>query len=298
MVNFLHLPKLRPIRFGQRYPLFTRISIETTKTCTRACWFCPSEQRGKKTDTMSDAVYTKIVDELAALNFSGVVQWFYLNEPLLDRNHLQRIAQLRRACPKVTIHLTSNWDTMYKRTDAQQIAHIRALFDAGVNSLNLNDYDARGYARLLPQAASISGAVINDHNWKKLGPRKRVLSCGPLPEKLHTWSGYVADTKDIPSQGGKGKCPRPMRHIVVAYDGSVPICCAVNSTTSTPVGSLHTHSLLDVWNNATMFQLRERLQRGERSGACEGCTATVAYSHVFRRVSGVPQPSVPATALP
>lgn len=282
--NFLNLPKMRPIPYGKEYPLFTRISIETTKTCTRSCWFCPSEQRGKKAETMSDELYTKIVDELAALKFSGVVQWFYLNEPLLDKKHLARIRQLREACPKVTIHLTTNWDTYHKRPELEQVERMKGLFEAGVNSLNLNDYDHRGYDKVVALASKALDVKVVDHCWQKIGPRKRLLSCGPLPEKIHTWSGYVSEVKDLKSQNGKGKCPRPMRHIVVQYDGRVPLCCAVNSEKTDHIGDVRTKTLVETWNDLPIFKYREKLQRGERSGACEGCTATVAYPHVFRKV--------------
>lgn len=286
MTAFLRLPRMRPIQYGGRqpYPLFTRISIETSKTCTRSCWFCPSEQRGKKPVTMSDDMYASILDELRALEFDGVVQWFYLNEPLMDRDYLRRIEMLRVACPRVTIHLTTNWDTMHRKPPEEQIYAMGQLFRVGVNSLNLNDYDARGYARVVAKAANAHGADLVDHCWKRLSPRKRVISCGPLPEKLHNWSGYVSDTKNLASQTGRGKCPRPMRHVVVQYDGGVPLCCAVNSAHAEMMGSVTTQSLVEIWNSRKMFEYRERLQRGERSGSCAGCNATVAYPHVFRRV--------------
>lgn len=288
-MNFIHLRKLRPIRFGQRYPLFTRVSLETTKTCTRACSFCPSVERGKLVQTMPDELYAKILYELGELQFSGVVQWFFVNEPLIDKNHLVRIAQLRAACRRVTIHVTTNWDVMHKRPDEDQLIEIDSLFAAGVNSLNLNDYDHRGYERIVKLAGKRFKVPVVNHNWKKLRPTEHVLSCGPLPEKLHSWTGYVSDTVvqslGLRHQTGKSYCPRPMRHIVVMYNGQVPLCCAVNPTGAEILGDVNKQSLVDIWNNRRFFEYRKKLQEGIREEQCKNCDASVAYPHVVRRVS-------------
>jgi MoaA/NifB/PqqE/SkfB family radical SAM enzyme len=291
MVSFLDLPKLPPLIYGvDTYPLFTRISIETTKVCTRTCWFCCSENRGKHQETMSDGMYSKIVEELSDLQFDGVCQWFFLNEPLFDKNWEPRIAFLREQVPRCTIHITTNWDTMHRKPRDVQVDTITRLYEAGVNSLNLNDYDNRGYKSLVEDYSTQSGIPLVHHCWQRIGPRKRVISCGPLPEKLHSWTDYI-DTGDLedhsmPTQGGKGRCPRPMRHLVVQWDGSVPLCCARDTTRpDTEIyGNVATSTLTEIWNSKGLWEYRRRLQDGERTGQCTGCTAKVAYPHVVRKV--------------
>jgi MoaA/NifB/PqqE/SkfB family radical SAM enzyme len=284
MANFFDILKQPPVPFGKQYPLFTRISIETSGTCTRACWHCPAEERGKKPRIMTDALYQKILDELAEVKFAGVVQFFYVNEPLLDKNCIGRIAKLRKACPRCTIHVTSNWDTEHKKNLQSQLLTIVALYEAGVNSLNLNDYDLRGYDGLLPYAPQF-GATVGDHNWTKLGPRKRIFSVSPPPTDLHSWSGYnEATTK------AKGHCARPHRHIVIMWNGKVPICCAVNPSSTEILGDVNESRILDVWNSLRFFQYRQALQNAERRDACEGCVASVAFPHVVRRVTTPKKP--------
>jgi MoaA/NifB/PqqE/SkfB family radical SAM enzyme len=286
--SFFHLLKDPPVKYGEAYPLFTRISIETTKTCTRSCWFCPSEQRGSIVQTMSDTLYNKILTELHDLNFQGVVQWFFLNEPLIDRNWYARIKALRQACPRVSIHLTTNWDTMHKATYDEQLSTVKRLFDAGVNSLNLNDYDARGYEQIVEHVVKELRIQKVEHCWKKLSPKKRVISNGPLPEQLHNWSGYVDDTKitnhNAKKQTGKRFCARPHRHIVVQYDGQVPLCCAVNPSNTSFFGNINMSSLIDVWNTYEMFKYRRMLQDGVRKNICDGCTSKMAFPNVVRKV--------------
>lgn len=295
---FMNLPKLPPVKFGKdQYPLFTRISIETSKVCNRTCWFCPAEQRGKKQKLMTDQLYSKILHELAALNFDGVVQWFFINEPLMDKRWPERIAALRSQVPRCTIHLTTNWDLMAKRSDDEQVATIKALYEAGVNSFNINDYDEKGYGRIIPIAATElnkwqhTKVTVSNHCWKKIGPRKRVLSCGPLPKTLHTRTGYTK-LENIEtfwkggSQRGKKHCPRPFRHIVVQYDGKVPLCCTVDPTNAEVewMADINQVSLVEAWNSKRMWEYRSLLQDGKRAGQCAKCDAKFSFPSIVRRV--------------
>jgi len=291
---FMNLPKLPPVKFGKdQYPLFTRISIETSKVCNRTCWFCPAEQRGKKQQLMTDQLYSKILHELADLNFDGVVQWFFINEPLMDKLWPTRIALLRTLVPKCTIHLTTNWDLMAKRSTDEQVDVIRKLFEAGVNSLNINDYDQKGYDEAIKSAARDLGLPVPlpSHCWKKIGPRKRVLSCGPLPKTLHTRTGYTK-LENIEtfwkggSQRGRKHCPRPFRHIVVQYDGKVPLCCTVDPTNTEVewMADINQVSLVEAWNTKRMWEYRSLLQDGKRAGQCAKCDAKFSFPSIVRRV--------------
>jgi radical SAM protein with 4Fe4S-binding SPASM domain len=275
--------EMEPIPFGSEYPLFNRISIETCGTCTRACWHCPAEQRGKKPKNMSDDLFAKLVNELGRLNFSGVVQLFYVNEPLLDKKWPERYRQLREACPRCTLNVTTNWDTEHKKPVAEQLVTIKKLFDCGVNSLNLNDYDERGYAKLLPEVAKLGeGIVVGDHNWERVGPRKKILSVSLRSTKLHSWGG---STKATMERAPSGKCTRPSKQIVVTWDGRVTACCAVNPEDTPILGDATKQSLVKIWNSKKFFIYRNDLQDGVRKGACKNCVVRPVYPHLARRVS-------------
>lgn len=278
MTSFMSLPTLDPIPFGEPYQMFTRISIETCGMCTRDCWFCPAHEREQKLNPMTTELYDKICRELSELSFDGVVQWFFVNEPLLDRKWRERITQLRAEVPLCTIHVTTNWDTMYKKSQAYQLEMIERLFDAGVNSLNLNDYDNRGYKELV----KLTGRPIEEHCWKRIGPRKKVLSTSLGPEAegtVHSWSGHNKS-----NMGGGGRCARPMRHIVVMWNGQVPLCCAVNPRTCETLGDINLQSLTEVWDSRRMFEYRHNLQQGVRANDCTNCDEKMAFPHIVRKV--------------
>jgi MoaA/NifB/PqqE/SkfB family radical SAM enzyme len=233
---------------------------------------------------MSDALYAKILAELEEIKFSGTIQWFYVNEPLLDKKWKKRLTALRKACPRATIHVTTNWDTEFKKNVAEQFGTILDLFEAGVNSLNINDYSDRGYQNLVDSVINVHGArkgiETGDHAWKQLGPRKKHLSVGGIPKKIHSWGGSNDST-----MGGKGHCARPARHIVVTWDGQVPICCAANPVTAESLGDVNKSSMMSIWNSRRFFEYRLALQDGVRKWDCAMCDAKVAYAWVFRKVS-------------
>lgn len=264
-MSFFDVLTETPVKPGEPYPMFTRVSIETTASCTRACSFCPIAHRGEK-GTMSDPLYDSLVKQLAG--FTGVVQWFFVNEPLLDRKRHERIAMLRAAAPKCCIHLTTNWDVMWRKSEAEQLAEVERLFAAGVNSLNLNDYEGRGYHWMLSRVNAKTG----DHCWKRI--RGRYFSVGPLPTKLHSWG----------KGRGAGHCARPHRHIVVMWNGLVPLCCAVDPHGAEIFGDANVQPLADIWQSDGFFRYRAHLQYGERVGSCSGCDETMAYPHVVRWV--------------
>ncbi len=67
--------------------LFEHIKIQTNNICTRMCPFC---YFGNKIDPRvsgqilkTDVVY-QLIDELAALGYSGRLSFFEINEPLTD----------------------------------------------------------------------------------------------------------------------------------------------------------------------------------------------------------------------
>lgn len=263
-----------PIPFGEAYPAWTRVSIETTGWCNRSCSFCPACNRRKAT-TMSDALYDSIVRQHEG--FTGVVQWFYCNEPLLDKQHLPRIAQLREAAPKCTIHLTTNGQAL------RGPEHIVELFDAGVNSLNLNAYEAAHYPRYLEWADDIEGVKRGPHNWTRCRGQHLSVEDMTAPTDLHDWTGSV-DVGENLVKRRTGRCARPHRHIVVCWDGTVPLCCAVDPMTCEKLGDANTTPLVDIWNSLPFFKYRFSLQRGVREGQCEGCHENMAFPHVVRRV--------------
>lgn len=302
MGSFFDIIYEPPVELGESYPLFTRVSLETTSQCTRKCSFCPVHLREPKVQMMTDDLFKKIILQLEDLGpFAGVIQWFYVNEPLYDRQIIKRLQYAREKLPKVSIHLTTNGDllgktkylgrTSEKSTDETDITiDLRALFAAGVNSLNVNAYDDAAYERFKFLEAHVDG----DHCWKRLSPNAQYLSFSDMrnPTGLHTWNDTVDIDEDhrLTQPKNPMRCARPHRHLVITWDGQVPICCAVAPHQAKSFGDVNSKHLLDIWNSNEMNEYRWRLQNAIREGECHGCVERMAYPHVVREVSDAFKP--------
>jgi len=316
--GFMSLPSQPPVAFGgaEPYPLFTRITFETTSTCTRACGFCAVRNRPTALRLMSDALYTKLCDELAALRWKGVVQWFNCNEPLMDKQILPRLRQLRAAAPGATIHVTSNGDVISKLTVDEAAVKIIEIYEAGCTVFNLNAYDtAEQHARHVaimtrvhelyprarwPKSFAVAGKA-GGAMWRQYSGTAKILHVQDQrnPTGLHDWQDERIDREQgaIPGRLRRelqGPCGRPSRHIVVLWNGKVIHCCIVDPQqaerpgNTTVVGDANTQSLVEIWNGEGYMRYRWQLQHGRRSRACAGCRERTAFPHVVRRVTADP----------
>lgn len=307
-MGFMNLPNEPPVPLNEDgessgYPLFTRISIETLSFCNRDCVFCPlhwsQAERGRQ--RMTDALYEKIVAELEQLQFSGVAQMFLLSEPTIDVSMLDKLRRLRAACPRVTTYASSNGDLLDKvyQTKGLQAAVDRAMtfFEAGLTTLNLNIYDegeaqAERY-RVLYAALLEAGCKPTDNKYRKQRPTGKFLALTDMRQATNGEQGLVnilyiktkAERQTITAP--QKHCARTQRHLVVEWDGNVPICCAIDVTDKAlpSMGNVNRQSLLEVWNGEPMNRYRWFTQNKRRVlPGCSTCTHEMAFPAIVRKV--------------
>src|ERR671930_1998649 len=129
------VPSVEQINAPESVPLFTRIQIQTVSWCNRSCAFCPSGKFPVEKVFMPVEVYHRIIDQLQALNYSGRISPYLMNESLLDKRLPALIAYTREHCPESWIAINTNGDALSEKLLAR-------LFDAGLNSLDVNAYDS------------------------------------------------------------------------------------------------------------------------------------------------------------
>lgn len=290
--------------YNGRYPLFTRISIETLSFCNRDCVFCPlhwsQDERGRK--RMTDALYEKIITELGQLEFEGVAQMFLLSEPTIDTSMLVKLQRLRAHCPKVTTYASSNGDlfdkVMQTRGLDAALERIEAFYVAGLTTLNLNIYDegpdqAARYQTLYAAIIEKLGARTTDNKYRKQRPRGRFIALTDMRQDVNDGQGltnvlYIktkAERANITAP--KLHCARTQRHLVIEWDGNVPICCAIDVTDKSlpSMGNINTQTLLEVWNGEPMNRYRWFTQQKRRElPGCSTCTHRMAFPAIVRKV--------------
>ena len=68
-----------------KHPLFKTVEIETISTCNRKCVYCPNHSYERPAGLMEEAVFYKLIDELADIGFSGTLSPHFYGEPMLDK---------------------------------------------------------------------------------------------------------------------------------------------------------------------------------------------------------------------
>ena len=116
-------------------PLFTRMQIQTVSWCNRSCAFCPSGKFPVEKVFMPVEVYRRVIDQLQRLTFAGRISPYLMNESFLDKRLPDLIAYTRAHCPASWIAINTNGDVL---SDVL----LGRLFDAGLNSLDVNAYDS------------------------------------------------------------------------------------------------------------------------------------------------------------
>jgi radical SAM protein with 4Fe4S-binding SPASM domain len=298
--------KLQAMEDG--YPLFTRISIETLSFCNRDCHFCPlhwsQDERGRK--RMTDLLYERIVSQLGALQFSGVAQMFLLSEPTIDVSMKAKLRMLKDRCPGVTTYASSNGDLFDRFHQHRGLDYalkaVEEFYEAGLTTLNLNIYDegpdqAARYQVLYAAIIERLHAKPTDNKYRKqsgaASGRGRYIALTDMRVETNGNQGltnilYIktkAERANIAAP--QIHCARPHRHLVIEWDGNVPICCAIDVTDKSlpSMGNANDQTLLEIWNGAPMNEYRYHLQRKHRDlPGCSTCTHRMAFPAIVRKV--------------
>lgn len=307
MPGFFDVLKEPPVQFpGQEYPIFNRISIETISYCNRKCVFCPVAWNDRGHTSMADSLYDKVINELGQLKFDGVAQLFLLSEPMIDVKLPDRARALRAACPDVSIYISSNGDVLdkiaiHRGLDAA-LERLDSYYQAGINVININSYDPGAaqldrYRELEYAAGEKLGCKPTGHKYRWHRPKGKYLCITDMrfderEEVKGTDVFYLRNAQDRAKLKANGEqvpqlhCMRTQRHLVVLFDGRVPICCAIDPNDETLIaGDVNSQTLWQVWQSEPFFKYRYYTQQGKRVlPGCDTCTHRMAFPHVVRKV--------------
>jgi len=78
------------------------VEIENHNYCNRTCWFCPNAQIDRRTDVtlMPDALFAKIIDDLASVDWHRKLSWSRYHEAFADDSIFDRLTTARAALPR------------------------------------------------------------------------------------------------------------------------------------------------------------------------------------------------------
>ena len=271
---------------SQSVPLFTRIQIQTVSWCNRSCVFCPSGKFPVDKVFMPAEIYHRIINQLQAINYAGRISPYLMNESLLDKRLPELLAYTRAHCPESWIAINTNGDALSE-------ALLDRLFDAGLNSLDVNAYDSpaqhtkhvelatrftawrrditfrTGYSNPFFQGDNIPRhtKLLNCRDMSFWEPRFLAKTATP---DMQNRSGNIPGARQVTAPLPLG-CQRPSQQMYVNYRGEAILCC--NDWRSEVImGDTAQATLAEIWVNDKYQRYRHSLQQKNRAmPLCDTC---------------------------
>ncbi len=235
------------------------VEIETINKCNSTCAFCPVNRHAdpRPRQVMSEALFRRIIDELAEWGYDRVVNLFSNNEPFLDKRIFAFAEYARDRLPDAFIQIISN-GTALNIEKAEKILPF-------LSRMVINNYGARYVLHDNVQA-------IVDHldaNRPELAG-KLVVGLRRLSE-FKTNRGGNAPNRKPKTAAYNSRCAYPFFQMVIRPDGKVSLCCndALGQVT---MGDVDAASIREVWTGKAYQELRQTMTQGRGGiGLCKAC---------------------------
>ena len=272
------------------------MTVELTNACNLKCTFCPHKDMNRSVGFMDASLYRSIIDQCAEL---GVVNLCLsgTGEPLLYPRLEEAISYARSRGIK-TMTVITNGTLM-----TPDISRLLVRSGVGVVRISVDAAREETYRKLKPPgelttvrnnianltAERAAAAMWRQTNGKPLVVAKFMVEednksevemfkkeWKNLADKLlitfpHNWGGKI----DVPAPErlrNRGPCVMPFRHLVVLWDGRVPLCC-LDGEGEVVLGDARRSTLSEIWQGETVSRIRREHLAGQSESLplCEAC---------------------------
>jgi hypothetical protein len=276
------------------------VSIELAEGCNLYCDFCAlpgiRTRKEKNYKFMTEDTLVSLCTQMRDLGWKARVGYQLHGEGTMHPDYVGMVRATHQLLPRSNKSMLSNGGGLLRKPGA--VANVRALFEAGLNVLSLDDYEGAGIVpkiieQLNEHAPLVSGKEHplgfmfyrypedlrgNPHARRKRGSATLVQVrdiAAQAKDKhrgnhtvLYNYAG-VGAPPDASMAGAR--CAQPFRQLAVRWNGDVAICCN-DWRGAYYCGNVVTDGVQAVWQGAAMGAAREKLIRGERDFApCVGC---------------------------
>jgi radical SAM protein with 4Fe4S-binding SPASM domain len=260
------------------------VQIESTNLCNAKCVFCPRDEMHRRQGVMDMDLFTKVVDEAAALGITHVRMHNY-GEPFLDRQLVEKVRYAKRR-GIAEVGMISNGSLI-----TEELA--RGMIEAGLDAINISvdaagkdvfertrvhlDFDAvvtniRTLARLRAEAGRKHPKLILSFvrqgntadeqafisEWRQIADKIHITD-------LHNWAGTLNGESDV-----RFPCYRMWLTFTVLWDGRVSLCCA-DFDGRHILGDLRTSTIAEIWNSPAYRAVRRQQLRDGGPEICRTC---------------------------
>jgi hypothetical protein len=258
------------------------IEIEIHSFCNRTCSFCTNSiiDRRHNRVVMDPALYSKIIDDLAQIDYEGSVGYSRYIEPTSDRPlFLERLRETRAKLPKAKLQTFTNGDYLTAE-------YIEALRDAGLNSLIMMVYLPNGKERT--DANYLNAMVSRLFNlalpWEFVQRNLAVINVPGIEvfcrfedfETSGTNRGGALQSGQVIER--ESPCVVPFRGIYIDNNGSMMPCCDIRSDYENHKNCVAyvltpENSIFEGYANSALVEWRRHIIRfGTKHFPCNCCT--------------------------
>jgi hypothetical protein len=259
------------------------VAIETQAVCNAACVFCPYPTIERKGTRMPDELVHRLIDEMAAWPLPGIVSFFKLSEPLLDKRLNGFHQRFNERCPDSAIRIFTNGSPL----TSARIDEIAALRNVEHLWVSLNSHDPATYERLMGLEFSRTASRLDELHARDGFPHPVFLSkvgvhhaqeflayCKARWPKFKAyvikqdkWIDFTdADYPTVPA----APCSRWFELSVMAT-GGVAMCC-MDSEGKHSIGDVTQNSMLEIYNAPHWRNRRELMLSRKEVDVCQSCS--------------------------
>lgn len=263
------------------------IEVETSRRCNRTCSWCPNgEHDARRVQQLMDwTLFTRIIEQLAELDYGGFLAFHNYNEPLLSPRIVEEVRHVKTLLPRAKPAIYTNGDVL----DAPLF---RTLLNAGVTYLRVTRYPHA--ADTPPSYAAIKAYLrrkgLSDEVEWQFQPVRQGLAAvhesGSVkieviaPQILTAYNNRGGSVTTLPLlvKRRTDPCFMTATSAVIDYRGRMKMCCCVYPDTTGHeqyiVGDLTTDTFTGLWPSPQMKAWRDAHAHADWSSspACASCT--------------------------
>lgn len=155
------------------------VQVELTEGCNLRCPFCGlngiRQPKGNDFKFMDPETLRSLMDQMVAAGWNPRVEFAMHGEPTMHPAVADMVRLARAAAPSYFMMMTSNGGGLLRRPGPA--ANVRALFDAGLNTLALDDYDGVGIVPKIRAAMSMCPKCMGTGHYVVLDKSETCDAC-------------------------------------------------------------------------------------------------------------------------
>ncbi|TXJ39640.1 radical SAM/SPASM domain-containing protein [Brachyspira pilosicoli] len=228
------------IKYKDKY-FFHGVCVEISTFCNRKCHYCPNKDYETPKKFMDWDTFKLVVSRLQDINFTGLFQYNFFNEPLFDDRLALFAEYVSKNLPKCIQVLVSNGDIL-------NVDKAIELSNAGIDKFVITVHDDNP-----------------TNNLKRLQPVKNILK---HKMKLQTSQDLYLNNRggavDVSNETRKTtyKTCQDIKNLNIMINGDVVLCCQ-DYFRKYVMGNIKEKDILYIWNSYK--EIREELLKNNKA---------------------------------